>query len=103
MSNVVYSDSITLAQPIERGKGEKKQVIESVILRKPATGELRGLKLSDVLQMDINMMMTLIPRIAEPQLNEKDMETLDLVDMTNLCVEVLSFFDRQVGKGIPTA
>ncbi len=77
-----------LLQPIRRGDTE----ITSVGLRQPDTGALRGLKLTDVLQMDVNAMCRLLPRISEPALMPDEVAALPPADLLMLSSEVVSFF-----------
>lgn len=80
--------TIYLTTPIKRGE----QSIESITLRKPKTGELRGLKRMDLLQLDEAQTATLLTRISEPALTEADIADMDIEDSTKLMIEVLAFF-----------
>ena len=53
---------ITLDTPIVRGQ----QHIEQVTLRKPMSGELRGVTLADLSQMDVLALRKVLPRITTP-------------------------------------
>jgi hypothetical protein len=81
---------VTLVKPIERA-GEQEPVT-AVTIQKPSTGALRGLKLTDVLQMDVNAMIRLLPRITEPSLLPAEVEALDPADFLALASEVAGFF-----------
>lgn len=89
---------VKLSKPIERTSGP----ITELTLRKPATGELRGLKLMDVMQMDVNALSVLLPRIAQPTITKADIDAMDLADITDLGVEVIGFFSQPV-KPAPAA
>ena len=96
--------TVTLETPIKRGD----QVITSLSLRKPASGELRGVALADLLRLDVAALITLLPRITSPTLTAHEAGQLDLVDLTALGTEVLGFFvskaDRAAaGLASPTA
>lgn len=80
--------SITLETPIVRGE----QRIESVTLRKPVSGELRGLALADLLRSDVAALQVLLPRISTPTLTSADAAALDLADLAAIAGEVLGFF-----------
>lgn len=82
------SPPIPLDVPIQRGE----QVIESVQLRKPDAGSLRGIKLTDLLQMDVGSLTTLLPRITTPTLTAADVAKLDPADLVAVGQEVLTFF-----------
>lgn len=77
-----------LAEPIIRGEA----TISEVTIRRPDTGALRGLKLTDVLQMDVNAMSRLLPRITEPALMPVEIEALSPADLLSLSGVVVSFF-----------
>jgi hypothetical protein len=81
------TEVVQLSKPIERSSGN----ISELTLRKPSTGELRGLKLMDLLQMDVNALSMLLPRIAQPTITKADIDSLDLVDATALGLAVIGF------------
>lgn len=95
--------SITLETPLQRGD----QTIDSIALRKPAAGELRGIALADLLRLDVAALIAVLPRITSPTLTPQDVQQLDLVDLTALGTEVLGFFmskaDRANLLASPTA
>lgn len=70
-------NTITLDTPIKRGD----QTITAVSLRKPNSGELRGLNLTDLLQMDVQALHRVLPRISTPMLTEADVSNMDLKDL----------------------
>lgn len=73
-------NSITLDTPIKRGDTE----ITAITLRKPTSGELRGLSLSELLQMDVTALCKLMPRISSPMLTDNDVSSLDPADLVQL-------------------
>lgn len=77
-----------LLQPIKRGE----TVISDVSLRMPDTGALRGLKLTNVLQMDVNTMQVLLPRVSEPALLPDEVAGLGPADLLVLSSEIVGFF-----------
>lgn len=81
MTNTSKLKTVTLTKPIQVD-GED---VTKITLRKPEPGELRGLKLTDILQMDVVALTTLLPRITQPPLDENqistDLETEDFMDM----------------------
>lgn len=80
--------SYTLSSPVTI---DGKEVCQ-VSLRKPKTGELRGLNLTDVLQMNINAMITLLPRVTQPPLAPAQVSDLDPADFMGLASGVVGFF-----------
>ncbi len=78
-------NQVELDTPVMRGKTE----IAVITLRKPTAGELRGIHLSELLQMDVASLIKLIPRISE--LNEYEASRLDPADLVAVGVKVSGF------------
>lgn len=76
-----------LAEPIEVTDGK---TITEVTLRKPFAGEMRGLSFASIIELDVDSMVILIPRISE--LTERQMINLDPINMAPLFTAVASFF-----------
>ncbi len=88
------SDPIVLEQPIKRGE---KSTITEITLRKPAAGELRGLKLTDLLNGDVNATIRLVPRISQPTLTEQEAAALDIADLL-MCADTVAGFLQKTGS-----
>lgn len=71
------TESITLEQPLQRGE----QIIDQITIRKPAAGELRGIALVNLIQMDVDALARVLPRITEPTLTEADVNRMDPADL----------------------
>ena len=80
-------NTVTLDTPIKRGNSE----ITEVTLRKPSAGELRGVSLAELLQMKVDALQTVLPRITSPILHKQDMATLDPADLVNMGTVVVGF------------
>lgn len=78
---------IELEVPIQRGS----QTITHVQLRRPKAGELRGIGIGALLQLDTSAVMKLLPRITQPTLLEHEINNLDPVDLVNLAHGVIDF------------
>lgn len=89
------SDPVTLSTPVTRAGGEP---IVAVTVRKPGVGALRGLKLLDVLQMDVNAMCKLLPRVTEPALLPDEVAALDPADFVALAGQTTGFFVSEKDK-----
>lgn len=85
---------ITLDTPIIRGE----QKIEQVTLRKPMSGELRGVTLSDLAQMDVLALRKVLPRISMPSLTEHEIGRMDPADLLQCGVAVASFLLTRSAK-----
>jgi hypothetical protein len=79
---------VTLLKPLKRGDEDLK----SLTLREPNGGDLRGLKLTDVLQMDVTAMTKLLPRVTNPALAPDEVGQLSPADLLSLAGAVVSFF-----------
>ncbi|HGY6679846.1 TPA: phage tail assembly protein [Escherichia coli] len=98
MSDKQTEKTIQLDTPIKRGKTE----ITEIVLRKPQAGALRGTRLQAI--MDVNAMMTVIPRISSPALTAQEIAEMDPADLTAMSVEVVTFLlKKSVLAGLPTA
>lgn len=102
MKQPAYSDPINLEQAIKRGESS----ITSIRLRKPAAGELRGLKLLDLLNGDVNATIRLVPRISEPTLTEQEVAALEPADLLGCADAIAAFLQKKEAAtepGSPTA
>jgi hypothetical protein len=86
---------ITLEFPIER-KGQEP--ITQVEVTKPGTGHLRGIKLIDVMQMDVSAILAILPRVTVPPVDPADLAKLDPADLMQLGVAVSSFFGKRAER-----
>lgn len=73
-----------LDTPLVRGAGDGKQTITEVTLRKPRSGELRGVSLSDLVSLDVTALSKVLPRISTPTLTELDVANIDPADLVQL-------------------
>lgn len=80
--------TVTLANPIRRKGGDLAQVT----LRKPKAGALRGLKIEDLYQTDVNALIVLLPRITDPALIPAEIEDMESEDLIELAGAVKGFF-----------
>jgi len=79
--------TITLDTPIPRGD----TTIASVELRRPKSGELRGVQLVNLLHMDVAALEIILPRLTSPALTRQDVAALDPADLTQFGMEVAGF------------
>ncbi|WGS42149.1 phage tail assembly protein [Burkholderia sp. JSH-S8] len=70
----------TLDTPIERGE----QTITRITLAKPNAGALRGTSLSALVNLDVDALRKVLPRISTPTLTEMDVATMDPADLVSL-------------------
>jgi len=94
----VTSPTVTLDEPIQRGD----ETITAITLRKPNAGELRGVALVELAQLDVSALHKVLPRITAPTLTEADISKLCLADLLALGAEIAGFFARKDAPS-PTA
>lgn len=82
------TNTVTLTSPITRGELE----ITELTIRKPKTGALRGLALTDVIKMETDAMLKLVPRVTTPAITEHEVAGLDLADYVSVATAVIGFF-----------
>lgn len=81
-------ETVEFDSPIVRGD----LTIKEVNINKPKTGALRGLALSDVLKLDVDTVIKLVPRVSTPPLTEHEVANLDPTDFLSLSTAVVGFF-----------
>lgn len=82
------SDPIQLDFPIARGDTS----IESLQLRRPQSGELRGLSLVDIVKLETDTLHELLPRITVPTITEPEAVKLEAPDLFALATALANFF-----------
>lgn len=88
------SKPVTLDDPIPRGE----QTIDTVTLRKPRAGELRGVSLLELAQLDVAALQTVLPRISTPTLTTADVAAMSPADLLVVGAELAGFFQRKADK-----
>lgn len=80
--------TITLDVPIQRKGGD----ITEITLRRPNSGELRGLNLQKIATLDMDAVSMLIPRIVQPMLTQDEINSMDLADLSTISYQIYCFF-----------
>lgn len=91
------SKSISLSVPIVRG--DKK--ITEITLHKPNVGVMRGISMSAVLNMNVDAIADVLPRISDPKMTEAEISAMDLPDLLMVGVAVASFFIPTMDTELP--
>lgn len=92
-------ESVTLSVPLQRGETS----ISALSIRRPKSGELRGLSLQDIMTTDIVAMLTLIPRVSEPPLTADEANALDPADLSEIAGTIRGFFMTKGEKAVMEA
>lgn len=85
---------VILDVPFMRGDAE----ISEVLIRKPKSGELRGLTMQALAQLDYGTLEILLPRITTPMLTKAEIGNLDPADMMQCGGEVMDFLLPKAAK-----
>lgn len=85
---------VTLDKPFTRGNN----TVDSLTLRKPASGELRGVSLLDLMQMDVQALSKVLPRITSPSLTTQEVSAMDPADLLACGVAVSGFLLQKSAK-----
>ncbi|AWY43738.1 phage tail assembly protein [Pseudomonas putida] len=87
-------NTIELDTPIQRGK----QIISTVTLRKPCAGELRGIHLAELLNLDVASLIKVIPRISSPGITAPEAAGMDPADLLAIGGKVVGFLLQKQAK-----
>ncbi|NWD70763.1 phage tail assembly protein [Pseudomonas gingeri] len=87
-------NTVTLDTPIKRGKTE----ISTLTVRKPTSGELRGVQLIDLMNLDVASLIKVIPRLSTPGITAPEAAGLDPADLVAIGTKILSFLLQKQAK-----
>jgi hypothetical protein len=90
----IYSKPIPLDEPVKRGD----TVISEVVIRRPKSGELRGVSLMDLGNLNVAALQTILPRITQPTLTAQEVAGMDPADLTELGSEVAIFLVKKADR-----
>jgi Phage tail protein E. len=79
--------TVPLDTPIQRGE----QKVDTLQIRKPSSGELRGLSLVDLGQLKVDALTKLLPRITMPPITAAEAANMDPADLLACGAEIGSF------------
>lgn len=87
-------ETVELDGHIVRGE----QTITRVTLRKPMSGELRGVSLVELMNLDVSALRKVLPRITSPALTDIEIGRMDPADMVQCGVAVAGFLLQKSAK-----
>ena len=80
--------AITLSRPLQTAAGP----VSELQIREPDAGELRGVKLAELLQGEAGAVLTVLPRIALPGITPAEADRLSAQDVVAVYTELALFF-----------
>ncbi len=90
--------SFTLDADIKVGAQIVHPAGTEITVRKPGAGELRGLTLMALIQLDYAALETLAPRITVPILHKQHVAAMDPADIMQFGGEVMDFLLPKAAK-----
>ncbi|EBE2441662.1 phage tail assembly protein [Salmonella enterica] len=98
VESTVPVKGITLTRPVVRGDETITYVEIGDAIKQ--SGSLRGLSLSDVLNMKTDALVTLFARVTSPRLKESEIGTLATSDFIALSTAIVPFL-TPTASGVP--
>ncbi len=92
--------TFTLDDPIVIAGEEKIPAGTVITVRKPGSGELRGLALNNLLQLDVASLEALAPRITSPTIFKPLAAAMAPNDMLQFGTEVVDFLLPKAAKPV---
>ncbi len=84
----------------EDGFTRGDETITRIRVRRPKAGELRGLSLKDLMQADVDAIVTVLPRISDPTMTMQEAASLEAPDIAEAGGTISSFFYTSAQKAI---
>ncbi|MGJ3745419.1 phage tail assembly protein, partial [Yersinia pseudotuberculosis] len=81
----INENIVVLEAPIKRGE----TLITEIEVIRPNAGTLRGVRLADVANSDVDALMVVLPRITYPSLTTAECGRLELPDLVALAGRVI--------------
>jgi hypothetical protein len=82
------TQTLNLQNPIVRGD---KNIAE-ITLHNPNVAAMRGISLNALLNMNVDAIVEVLPRISDPQLTAREVEKLSCPDLLQAGIKIASFF-----------
>lgn len=100
MSAPAVTTTFTLDDPIIIGGEEVIAAGTLITVRKPGSGELRGLALQSLIQLDVASLETLAPRVTSPVIHKQFAAAMAPNDMLQFGTEVIDFLLPKAAKPV---
>ena len=89
-------ETITLNKPIKRGEKE----IGEIDLREPSAGELRGVSLGELSQLNTDAVLKLLPRLTLPAITENEADDMPVSDLMKFASAIYDMLQGKPGNVI---
>lgn len=84
----IDGSAVTLHRPISRADGD----IEKLAFRAPTAGDLRGLQMTALMNLDVSALLTLAQRCSTTRVDAADLAGIDASDIGLIGAVLLNFF-----------
>lgn len=91
--------TVSFDKPIPYGDKE----LSEITLRRPMAGDLRGVKLRGLHDMDVDTLFAIVPRISSPPVTMGQLAALDPYDTVRLMESVTDFFNTSPTASLTTS
>ncbi|CNE59783.1 phage tail assembly protein [Yersinia mollaretii] len=85
--SITHEHVVMLDTPLKRGD----TLITQIEVIRPNAGTLRGVRLADLANSDVDALMIVLPRMTSPTLTTAECSRLTLPDLVALAGKVISF------------
>lgn len=82
------TETVRLSSPIIRGETQ----IDTLTLRKPKAGQLRGLSIQELMTARVSSALDLLPRITMPPITQEEADDLEPEDVGACAGAIIGFF-----------
>ncbi|KAA9181544.1 phage tail assembly protein [Delftia tsuruhatensis] len=79
--------TVTLETPIKREGGD----LAKIQIIKPQTGDLRGVSLVELMQMNTDAIVKVLPRVSHPSIVPHEVKDMDITDVLQVGTELVNF------------
>ncbi|WP_034458936.1 phage tail assembly protein [Buttiauxella noackiae] len=79
--------TVTLDTPVIRGN----TTLAEITVRKPHSGALRGIRLQALIEMDVDSIMTVLPRVTTPALSKTELMLMEPSNLLQLAMALVTF------------
>jgi len=76
--------------------------VTEITVRSPGAGELRGLSLAALADLEVDTVLKILPRVTSPTISEEDGESLSLIDMLKIGGSIINPNENTEGNGNTT-
>ena len=89
--------TITLEHGVKLGDN----IITEITITKPLVSHLKGVSLTKLVDMQLDEVAKIIPRVTSPMIPQQAFDTIEFTDFLHLCGELLGFLTNAATEATP--